>query len=124
MFTCPFQIRRPQPHAEDAAEESVTTELSDRVACRPVVAYGSLIKEHQYEGLPWAARERPSTIVATETAIPSTTQKITFFACFFCEPDACVPPQAEAAIPAAIVPMNVRRVNFITPPDYRAFIVR
>jgi len=31
MFTAPFATREPDPHAEDAAAESVTIELSDSV---------------------------------------------------------------------------------------------
>jgi hypothetical protein len=111
MLTCAFHILRPLPQAEEAAEESVTTEESERVCCSPTVAYGSFMREHQYDGLPVLSREIPSTIVGTDIAMPSETQKMTFFAALLCDwPGA---PQADAASPAATDPRNDLRVRSI-----------
>ena len=112
-FTAPLTTREPLPHADDAAELSVTAEFSERVFIKESFAAGCLKSCVQVSGFFRVICESKSAHVSVPTLIPSLTTWIIFFG--FC-PAAASSASADfaacGAMPtaaAAVIPDEVRK---------------
>ena len=72
-FTAPFTTRDPLPHADEAAEESVTAEFSERVFMTPIFAPGSSYRLIHVSGRFRVSCEKRFAHVSVPTLMPSLT---------------------------------------------------